>query len=96
MEYTIKYVGLDVAKDSIAVAVADEGREAPRYLGKIPHDLTALRKLLGRLGEPEMLEACLFLYGKMRKRMKNMKLLDRSRSYQSSKSLIFRTLFILM
>ncbi|MFU1798420.1 hypothetical protein ACM1RC_31525 [Paenibacillus azoreducens] len=58
MEYTTKYVGLDVAKDSIAVAVADEGREAPRYLGKIPHDLTALRKLLGRLGEPEMLEVC--------------------------------------
>lgn len=58
MEYTTKYVGLDVAKDTIAVAVADEGREAPRFLGKIPHELGALRKLLGRLGEPEMLDVC--------------------------------------
>jgi transposase len=49
---------MDVAKDSIAVAVADEGREAPRYLGKTPHDLGALRRLLGRLGEPETLEVC--------------------------------------
>lgn len=58
MEYSTKYVGLDVAKDSIAVAVADEGREAPRFLGKIPHDLGALRKLLSRIGEPEHLEVC--------------------------------------
>jgi transposase len=58
MEYITKYVGLDVAKDTIAVAVADEGREAPRFLGKIPHELGTLRKLLGRLGEPEMLEVC--------------------------------------
>ena len=58
MKYITKYVGLDVSKDSIAVAVADEGREAPRYLGKISHDLSALRKLLSRVGEPEMLEVC--------------------------------------
>ena len=55
---TTKFVGLDVAKDSIAVAVADEGREAPRFLGKISYDLGALRKLLSRVGEPELLEVC--------------------------------------
>jgi len=53
-----KYVGFDVAKDTIAVAVADERREAPRYLSKIPHDMQALRKTLERLGEPETLEVC--------------------------------------
>jgi transposase len=53
-----KFVGLDVAKDTIAVAVADEGREVPRYLGSIPHDLGAVRRLLSKLGEPEQLEIC--------------------------------------
>ena len=34
MKDTLKYVGLDVHKEKIAVAVADEGREKPRYLGE--------------------------------------------------------------
>lgn len=58
MEYITKFVGLDVSKDTIAVAVADEGREAPRYLGTIPHDLGAVRKILERVGEREQLEVC--------------------------------------
>ena len=28
MKHTTKYVGLDVSKDKIAVAIADEGRDA--------------------------------------------------------------------
>jgi len=49
-----KFVGLDVHKDSIAVAVAEGGPlETPRSLGRIAHDLPRLLKMLGRLGEPE-------------------------------------------
>ena len=36
------YVGLDVHKDSIAVAVAYAGREAPKSLGTIPVSYTHL------------------------------------------------------
>jgi hypothetical protein len=32
-----KYVGLDVSKEKIAVAIAEEGREVPRYWGTIAH-----------------------------------------------------------
>jgi len=35
MKDTIKYVGLDVSKEKIAVAIADEGRDEPRYWGMI-------------------------------------------------------------
>ena len=44
-----KYVGLDVHKEKINVAVAAEGREEPRYWGEIDNRPEAVRKLLGRL-----------------------------------------------
>ena len=43
------YVGLDVHKDSIAVAVAYAGREAPESLGTIPNTKKAIAKLVDRL-----------------------------------------------
>ncbi len=43
------YVGLDVHKDSIAVAVAYAGREAPESLGTIPNTKKAVAKLVDRL-----------------------------------------------
>jgi len=53
MEEGIKFfVGLDVHKDSIAVGVAEAGREPARVLGRIPHDVGKLLKLLARYGEP--------------------------------------------
>ncbi len=52
---TLKYVGL---KEKIAVAIAEEGREEPRYFGMIPHTDTAIRKLVNKLGDPNILREC--------------------------------------
>lgn len=46
------FVGLDVHKDSIAVAVAEAGRAPAHVVGPIAHELSRLRKLLARYGEP--------------------------------------------
>ena len=43
------YVGLDVHKDSIAVAIAYAGRESPESLGTIPNTKKAVAKLVDRL-----------------------------------------------
>ena len=45
------YVGLDVHKDTIAVAVAEPGRGAARYWGEIKHTAKAVSKLVARLSE---------------------------------------------
>lgn len=58
MNNNTKYVGLDVSKDKIAVAVADEGRSKPRYLGMIAYTVEAIRKLITKLGGPEQLNVC--------------------------------------
>ena len=58
MQNTLKYVGLDVSKEKIVVAVADAGREAPRFWGTIPHKPEAVRKLIKQLGDPKWLEVC--------------------------------------
>jgi transposase len=48
-EFSNIYVGLDVHKDTIAVAVARAGRREPEYLGVIPHTAAEISKLLKRL-----------------------------------------------
>lgn len=58
MNNTTKYVGLDVSKEKIAVAVADEGRSEPRYIGMINNTVEAIRKMMKRLGEPGQLQVC--------------------------------------
>jgi transposase len=55
---TPKYVGLDVSKEKIAVAIAEAGREKPRYWGIIPHTPEAIRKLVKKLGDPKNLRFC--------------------------------------
>jgi transposase len=46
---SMKYVGLDVHKDSIAVATAESGADV-RFYGEIPATVDALRNLVRRLG----------------------------------------------
>ncbi|WP_258171232.1 transposase [Paenibacillus sp. R14(2021)] len=58
MNSTTKYIGMDVSKETIAVAIAESGREEPRFWGTIPHKPEAVRKLLKQLGEKEQLEVC--------------------------------------
>ncbi|WP_404450976.1 IS110 family transposase [Virgibacillus necropolis] len=58
MNNTTKYVGLDVSKEKIAVAVADEGRSKPRYVGMIDYTVEAIRKIMKKLGEPKQLQVC--------------------------------------
>jgi len=53
-----KFVGLDVHKETIAIAVADHGASAPRSLGIIRNDLDELRKALRRIGAPSRLRVC--------------------------------------
>jgi len=46
-----KYIGMDVHKETIAVAVAEANREEPRYLGEIANRPEDVRRLLKRLGD---------------------------------------------
>jgi transposase len=46
----VRFVGLDVHADSIAIAVAEPGRSQPAMLGVIPNEKTKLLKQLRRLG----------------------------------------------
>lgn len=44
MNVNTKYVGMDVSKEKIAVAVADgSSREGARYWGEIPHRVEDIR-----------------------------------------------------
>ena len=53
MSETVKYVGLDVHKITIAVAVAEDGKRAEvREHGEIANTPAALTKLLGKLIGP--------------------------------------------
>jgi len=58
MQSTTKFVGLDVSKEKIAVAIADSNGESPRYYGSIPHSAAALRKLIKELGPAYTLSFC--------------------------------------
>jgi transposase len=53
----IRFVGLDVHAETIAVAVAEPGGEV-RSVGIIPNRLESVRKLIGKLGPGQHLKVC--------------------------------------
>ena len=55
MAQVTKYIGLDIHKDTIAVAVAEDGRDREvRFRGTIPNTPEALRRLVARLVDAEV------------------------------------------
>ena len=54
----LRYVGLDVHKDTIVIAVAEEGRDSARDIGTFPSDWTSLEKQLKRLSRGFTLKLC--------------------------------------
>jgi transposase len=54
----LRFVGLDVHAETIAVAVAEPGGEV-RSLGTIPNRVESIRKLVRKLGPPDQLRACM-------------------------------------
>jgi transposase len=57
MQKSIRYVGLDVHADTIAVAVAETEGEV-RSVGTIPNTADAVRKLIKKLGAEQELRVC--------------------------------------
>jgi transposase len=53
----IRFVGLDVHADTIAVAVAEQDGEV-RSHGVIPNRIESVRKLIGKLGPGKQIKAC--------------------------------------
>lgn len=56
--HKVRFVGLDVHKESIAIAVADEDGKAPENVATIPNDATLLLKRLKKLGAGATLRCC--------------------------------------
>jgi transposase len=53
----VRFIGLDVHAETIAVAVAEPGGEV-RSLGVIPNRPESVGRLIRKLGKPEQLQAC--------------------------------------
>jgi transposase len=54
----VRFVGLDVHKESIVVAVADSDASAPSVVSEIPNDVPRLLKELRKLGKAGELRCC--------------------------------------
>jgi hypothetical protein len=54
-EPTTVFVGLDAHAASTAIVVAEPGRTAPRYLGRVGPRFAELTKALGKVGNPSTL-----------------------------------------
>ncbi|MEO7521898.1 MAG: IS110 family transposase [Gemmatimonas sp.] len=52
------FLGLDVHKESITIAVLPSDAKAPTRVDKLPHDLRKIRRYVERLGSAESIQAC--------------------------------------
>ena len=57
MKEKLRFLGLDVHAETIAVAIAEPDGEV-RSIGTIPNRLESIRKLVKKLGPVEKLRAC--------------------------------------
>src|SRR4029079_313280 len=55
---SIIYLGMDVHKDSITIAVLPAGAKAPTRIERLPDTLAKLKRFLDRLGREGELRAC--------------------------------------
>ena len=55
---SIIYLGMDVHKDSITVAVLPEGAKAPSRVDRLPNDLPKLKRWLDRVAREGEIRAC--------------------------------------
>jgi transposase len=58
MKTVPRFVGLDVHKNTITVAVAEGDRSASRFLGQFPSDVSRLLRELKKLGDPKNVTCC--------------------------------------
>ncbi len=56
--HSIIYLGMDVHKDSITIAVLPEGAKTPTRLDRLPNDLPKLKKWLDRIARDGEIRAC--------------------------------------
>lgn len=64
MKKSVKYVGLDVHKDSITIAIADQGRNGEvRVYGKISNDLNQIDKVMRKLLSQNVHLSCVYEAG---------------------------------
>ena len=54
----LRFVGLDVHKDTVTIAVAEPGTAAPEVLAVVPHELGAIVRQLRKLGKASELQCC--------------------------------------
>lgn len=54
----VRFVGLDVHKDSIAIAIADSSGSDPSLVAVVPNDTAALIRRLKKLGRGRRLSCC--------------------------------------
>jgi len=55
---SIIYLGMDVHKDSITIAVLPAGAKTPTRIERLPNELLKLKRFLDRLGREGELCAC--------------------------------------
>jgi hypothetical protein len=55
---SIIYLGMDVHKESITIAVLPEGAKTPTRVDRLPNDLPKLRRWLDRVARDGELRAC--------------------------------------